>query len=346
MSGSVTTMSVGSGLRPGGLFRAVSILIWAGAGLVLAGCGKSDGGAGPASPGDKTGPSTSPGAQIKSITGRKPVVVATTGMIGDLVRQVAGDAVDLTVLMGPKVDPHTYRPTKSDIGALGKADLIVCNGLHLEGKMGEVLDGMAKSRAVLTLGDVVPAERLRKPAGEPHPDPHIWFDASLWSTCVDPVAGALGKLLPERASDFAGKAAAYRKALAELHEWAGKELATIDPSRRVLVTAHDAFEYFAAAYNLEVHALQGVSTETDFGPADVQRLGDLLVGRKIKAVFPESSVAPSSIEALRRHCEGRGHTVTVGGELFSDALDRSDRPAGTYAGMFRHNVDAIVAALK
>jgi manganese/zinc/iron transport system substrate-binding protein len=273
--------------------------------------------------------------------GRKKVVT-TTGMIADLVRRVAGDTVALQQLMGPGIDPHLYRPKESAIRRLFQADLILYNGLHLEGRMVRLLDKNPKARAVSRL---IPEELLLE--DEEQHDPHIWFDVSLWIHALDAVEQDLVELCPEHAELYHRNAAAYRKELQALHEEVKRDLATVPPGQRVLVTAHDAFRYFGGAYDVEVVGLQGVSTANQAGLRKVQEVVNLLADRKIKAVFVESSVPPDGVNAVVERCRDRGHEVKVADEsLYSDAMDEPGTPAGTYPGMIRHNVQLIVDALK
>jgi len=276
--------------------------------------------------------------------GRIPVVT-TTGMVADLVRNVGGERVAVTALMGPGVDPHLFKASEGDIARLQQARIIFYNGLHLEGRMGDILVKMAREKPTVAVAERIAPERLLV-TEDGVEDPHIWFDVSLWMEAVEVVRDHLTELDPDGRAVYAQNAEAYRAELEELHTYAREQLATIPAERRVLVTAHDAFGYFGRAYDVEVMGLQGVSTAAEYGLADLQRLVDVLVARGIKAVFVESSVPRSSIEALVEGAAARGHTVTIGGELFSDALGPEGTPEGTYVGMLRHNVDTIVAALR
>lgn len=291
-------------------------------------------GCGPSEPSPKA-----PGAKIKA--------VATIGMITDIVREVGGDRVEADGLMAPGVDPHLYKPGEGDVRRLSGADVIFYNGLGLEGKMGELFERMAARKPTVAVTEGLDPKQLRSPPEfEGHADPHVWFDVKLWMHAVGRVEQALAKLDPEHAAEYRSRAEAYLRKLEELDAYARSRIASIPKERRVLVTAHDAFGYFGRAYDIEVAGLQGVSTETDFGPADVKRLADLLTARKVKAIFVESSVPKRSIEAVQAATRAGGHEVAVGGELFSDALGDAGTEAGTYVGMVRHNVDTIVKALK
>jgi manganese/zinc/iron transport system substrate-binding protein len=263
-------------------------------------------------------------------------------MIGDLVQRIAGDAVALTVLMGPGVDPHLYEPKESDRTRMREADLILFNGLHLEGKMTDTLAKNPKAKAV---GEAVPRERLLEESGQP--DPHVWFDVSLWIFALDATEKHLSALLPGQGETFKQNAAAYRKELQELHAEVGREIASVPAGQRMLVTAHDAFRYFGRAYGIEVRGLQGVSTAANPNLKEVEELVSIVVNRKIKALFPESSVPDDGIKKVMEQCAGRGHQVRLAnGQLFSDAMGEPGTPGGTYPGMVRSNVRLIVDSLK
>ena len=281
-----------------------------------------------------------------STTTNLPHVVCTTGMVADIARNVALDHARVTAIMGEGVDPHLYKPNPSDVHQLSEAAIIFYNGLHLEGKMGEIFEQVSKARPVVAVGEHIDHAQLMTPIGaQGAHDPHIWFDVSLWAQTIDPVRDALAKLDPAHAAEFAVNADTYRARLATLHAEAKDAIARIPEGSRVLVTAHDAFGYFARAYGLEVHAIQGISTESEAALKDINDLVDLLVSRNVPAVFVESSVPPRNIEALVEGCRARGHSVRIGGSLFSDAMGAPGTPEGTYEGMVRHNVKTIVEGL-
>ncbi len=279
--------------------------------------------------------------------GGKLVVTTTIGMITDVTREIAGEHAEVRGLMGPGVDPHLYKATQGDLAKLSDADLILYNGLHLEGKMADVLVQMAQRVRTVQVTDEIPQDLLREPpefAGQY--DPHVWFDVKLWSMAAERIAKALAEADPAHADEYRSNAEAYVAELEQLDAYAREQIATIPKEQRVLVTAHDAFGYFGRAYDIEVMGLQGISTAAEYGLQDLTRMVDVIVERNIKAVFVESSVSPKSIEALVRGVEDKGGTVKVGGELFSDAMGEAGSPEGTYIGMVRHNVDTIVEALK
>jgi manganese/zinc/iron transport system substrate-binding protein len=251
----------------------------------------------------------------------------------------------VTSLMGPGVDPHLYKASEGDISKLNNALLIFYNGLNLEGRMSDILVKLARKKPTIAVSEKI-SEDLILDDYQGHADPHIWFDVALLIKAVEVVRDVLIEADPSRRAAYERNAAEYRKRLEELHSWAKAELAQIPKEQRVLVTAHDAFSYFGNAYEIEVVGLQGISTDAEYGLADIQRLVTLLVERKIKAVFVESSVPKRSIEAVVQGSNARGHQVVIGGELYSDAMGEEGTPEGTYIGMFRHNVLTIAKALK
>ena len=282
----------------------------------------------------------------KTYAGSYPInVVATTGMVADLVRNVGGDKVKVTQLMGEGVDPHLYKASPGDVNTLNGADAIFYSGLHLEGKMSDVLVRMARKKPTFAVTEYIPEDRVLENT-EGGFDPHLWFDASLWREAAGVVRDALKAFDPKHAGEYQSRSDAYQADLSKLHDEAKSRLATIPKDRRVLVTAHDAFRYFGRAYDVEVKGIQGISTESEAGVKEVNQLVNFLVERKVKAVFVESSVSDKNVRALLEGCKARGHTVVIGGELFSDAMGKDGTPQGTYVGMIRHNVGTIVNALK
>ena len=274
-------------------------------------------------------------------------VVATTGMVGDLVRNVGGSHVEVTDLMGPGVDPHLYKARESDVMRLAEADVIFYSGLHLEAQLGDVFEQMGDQVTTIAITRDLPRELLI-PLGEDTAgyDPHVWFDVELWAMTIDTVRDALIEIDPDNADDYTANAAAYATELGELDTYVQEQAASIPVEHRVLITAHDAFGYFAQAYGFEVHGVQGVSTVTEASTADIQDLADFITERQIPAIFVESSVSPRTIQALQEAVESRGHEVAIGGSLFSDAMGDSGTTEGTYVGMVRYNIDTIAGALK
>ena len=274
-------------------------------------------------------------------------VVCTTGMVADLARNIGGDRIAVVGMMGPGVDPHYYKASQGDLAKLTGADLILFNGLFLEGKMENIFAKMARSKQVLAVAEKIPEERLlRPPEFEGNFDPHIWFDVSLWAQTIEPVVARLSALDPDGASVYRQNGTRYRARLDSLHQWVVEQVERLPEASRVLITAHDAFGYFGRAYGVVVIGLQGISTVADYGVNDVIRLVDLIVEREVKAIFVESSVPVRSIEAVREGCLGRGFQVKIGGTLYSDAMGAADSGADTYVGMVESNVNTMVGALQ
>lgn len=273
--------------------------------------------------------------------------VATIGMIADIVKAVGGENVEVSALMGAGVDPHLYKANESDIRKLSEAEIVFYNGLNLEGKMGDILVRMARKKPAIAVTELIDEKLLREPPEmEGHHDPHVWFDVSLWKKAVERVASGLGEADPANKAAYATRAETFAKELDKLHAWCKTEIASIPKDQRVLITAHDAFGYFGRAYDMEVKAIQGISTESEASLKEINELVDLIAKQKIKAVFVESSVPKKNIEALVEGCKAKGHALVIGGELFSDAMGEAGTPEGTYTGMVRHNVNTIVKALK
>jgi manganese/zinc/iron transport system substrate-binding protein len=274
-------------------------------------------------------------------------VVATTGMITDIVRRVAGDRVALTGLMGPGIDPHLYKASAGDVTTLARADIIFYNGLHLEAAMGEVLEEMGSRIRTVAVTAAIDRRRLLAPAEFAGAyDPHVWFDVSMWMSAVQTVARTLAAEDTAHAATYREQARVYIAELDSLHRWVEARVAEIPEQTRVLITAHDAFNYFGRAYGLEVRGLQGISTVTEAGTGDVQRLAELIVRRRIPAIFVETSVPRRTVEAVQSAARSRGIDVAIGNPLFSDAMGDPNTPEGTYPGMIRHNVNTIVDALR
>ena len=270
-------------------------------------------------------------------------------MLTDLVSQIGGDDVTVTGLMGPGVDPHLYQAGAGDVTTLSGADLIVCNGLHLEGKMGDVLKNVEnKGISTVYVADSLPAESILtfENEGAAAQDPHIWFDVENWKKAATAVEKALAEKDPEHAAHYKERTQTYLHQLDETNEYVKKRSAEIPENSRILVTAHDAFQYFSRAYGFQVRGLQGVSTASEAGTRDMADLVQFITDHKIKAIFVESSVPHKTIEAVQEACRAKGWNVVVGGELYSDSLDTTTHPAGTYIGMIKANIDTIVDALK
>ena len=286
------------------------------------------------------------GTERGDLSTRQINVVATTGMIGDAVKNIGGERVSVISLMGPGVDPHLYKASEGDVSRMSDADIIFYNGLHLEGKMTEIFERMHDLVPTVAVAEGVDAARLEKtPQFAGNYDPHIWFDVALWMGAVTHVRDGLVELDSANAAIYRQNAKAYLAKLQELDNYVKTRAETVPPEMRVLVTAHDAFHYFGKAYGFEVRGLQGISTAMETGTADVQNLADFIVARRIPAMFVETSVPPRFIEALQAAVQHKGFDVKIGGNLFSDAMGNPGTPEGEYTGMVRHNIDTIARAL-
>ncbi|SHH41931.1 metal ABC transporter solute-binding protein, Zn/Mn family [Cognatishimia maritima] len=273
-------------------------------------------------------------------------VVATTGMIADAVRQVGGDLVDVRGLMGPGVDPHAYRQTRTDIVAMTRADLVLWHGLYLEAQMEDFFHDLEGKRRVIAVAEGLPKEVLKGHDDYADKfDPHVWMDPELWAQVVTEVRDTLIETRPEDAAIFEANAAAHLEEISRLSEYAQTAMVTVPEEARVLLTAHDAFGYFGTAYGFEVLGIQGISTQSEAGLNRISELVDMLVERKVAAVFVESSVSDRSIRALIEGAAAKGHDVKIGGELFSDAMGIEGTYEGTYVGMIDHNITTIASAL-
>lgn len=273
-------------------------------------------------------------------------LVATTGMIADAARQIGGDAVTVKALMGPGVDPHSYRQTRSDIVAMTRADLVLWHGLYLEAQMQEFFHDLERKRAVVAVAEGLPKDLLRGHDSYADKfDPHVWMTPALWKLVVVEIQQALTAARPDAAEVFAVNAAAHLAELDRLIAYGADVLAQVPAENRVLVTAHDAFGYFGRDYGFEVLGIQGISTQSEAGLNRIGLLVDLLVERGIEAVFVESSVSDRSIRALVEGAAAQGHKVAIGGELFSDAMGADATYEGTYLGMLDHNLTTISNAL-
>lgn len=273
-------------------------------------------------------------------------VVVTTSMIGDAVEQVAGDRAEVVALMGPGVDPHAYRQTRSDIANLVAADLVLWHGLYLEAQMEDFLLDLAERKPVVAVGEGVEADQLLSHDDyDGRFDPHVWMDPDLWPQVVLTVRDSLIELDPEGEAAYRENADSHLAEIEELAAYASEVLGSVPENQRVLVSAHDAFNYFGDAYGFEVVGIQGISTEAEAGLRRIEELVDLIVEREISAVFVESSVSDRNIRALIEGAAARGHDLSIGGQLFSDAMGQPDSYEGTYIGMIDHNATSIARAL-
>jgi len=286
------------------------------------------------------------GPDPQEIAGRKINVVATIGQVADVVDNIAGDRAELEGLMGPGIDPHLYRASEGDVVSLAEADIVFYNGLHLEAKMADVFEKMRGSvTTVAVTSEIDRNELLAPPEFEGAYDPHVWFDVSKWMSVTEVIRDALVELDPEHAAVYEDNADAYLAELEELDSYVEEQALRVPEDQRVVITAHDAFNYFGDAYDFEVRGLQGISTATETGTADLSSLADFIVEREIPSIFVETSVPQRFIEALREAVAARGFDVNIGGSIYSDAMGDAGTPEGTYIGMVRHNIDTIVAGL-
>jgi manganese/zinc/iron transport system substrate-binding protein len=275
-------------------------------------------------------------------------VTTTTNFITDTAAEIGGQRTTVVPLMGPGVDPHLYRASAGDVDALRDADLILYNGLELEGKMEDVLAELSRRQPAVAVAEGVPEDRLLDAgAGIPGEyDPHIWFDVRLWRHVAETIRDALIEVDPQGRAEYESNAGRYLDELDALDEEVRERLAEIPRERRVLVTSHDAFRYLGRAYDVDVEAIQGISTQAEASTADIERVARMISGRGIRSVFVESSVPRQTIDAVLAAAARRGHQAAVGGELLSDAAGEPGTPEGTYVGMLRHNVDRLVEGLR
>jgi len=282
----------------------------------------------------------------QDLSQRKINVVTTTGMVADAVKNIGGERVDVIALMGPGVDPHLYKASEGDVNRMQNADVIFYNGLHLEGKMSEIFERMTSRKPTVAIAEKIEKQfLLTPPEFKGNYDPHIWFDVNLWMKAIPIIAETLIELDSLNHQEYLKNYKAYLEKLKELHTYVMQRADEVPSDQRALITAHDAFNYFGHAYGFEVRGLQGISTASEAGTADVQNLAQFILDKKIPAIFVESSVPPRSIEALQAAVRSRNFNVEIGGNLFSDAMGDEGTPQGTYLGMVRHNINTIVDAL-
>lgn len=274
-------------------------------------------------------------------------VVTTTNILADLVTQIGGDNISLQSLMGAGVDPHLYKASEGDVTKLYNADIVFYSGLHLEGKLVDIFEKMKSKKNTVSVGEGLPKDQLISSENfGGNYDPHVWFNVQFFKIFADIVTEELSKADSENADTYAANNKKYQKELDELEVDLKNTISTLPKEKRILVTAHDAFNYFGNAYGFEVVGLQGISTATEAGVKDVQELSKFIIDNKVKAIFIESSVPRRTIEALQAAVISKGHEVEIGGSLYSDALGNPGTEEGTYVGMFKYNVNTIVNALK
>jgi manganese/zinc/iron transport system substrate-binding protein len=319
-------------------WRLLSLIVIA----LACGCGQSR-----ATPG-KTGTSAASTTKMREVSPGSPIqVTVTVGMVADLVRNVGGPRVAVKQICGSGVDPHLYKATRDDVLAIRRADIVFYSGLMLEGKMSDTLVKEARSRPVIAITEAIDESLLLEPddfAG--HFDPHVWMDVSIWSKCIDVIVNELSTIDPAGAELYRKNGQAYQSELAKLHQYGLSAIASIPKESRVLVTSHDAFNYFGRAYGLEVLGVQGISTESEAGLQRINDLVALLVNRNVRSVFIESSVSSDNIEALVEGARSKGSEVKiVDKELFSDAMGEAGSYEGTYIGMLDHNITTVCNGL-
>jgi len=269
-------------------------------------------------------------------------ILATTGMVADMIQQIVGDSATVEALMHAGVDPHLYKASQGDLRKILDADYLFYNGVHLEGKLASILQKQARVKPVIAVGDSL--QNLIA-IGDNVYDPHIWFDVLLWKQATAHAAVQLATLDSVNSDYYQANAHTYMRQLDSLDAWVHRRIGSIPPNQRILITAHDAFSYFGRAYGIKVRGLQGISTLSEFGLQDVSNLVDFIVTHQIPAVFVESSVSDRSLKAVLAGVHQRGGRVQIGGNLFSDAMGAPDTPEGTYIGMVKYNVNTIVKAL-
>ncbi|MFC6100963.1 metal ABC transporter solute-binding protein, Zn/Mn family [Olivibacter domesticus] len=274
-------------------------------------------------------------------------IVTTTGILADAVKNIVKDSAYVQTIMGAGVDPHVYKASQGDLEKFLQADLIIYGGLHLEGKLTEVLNKLGRTRPVLGVGDELPKALVRTDSSfATAVDPHIWFDIKIWAEVVDLIAKKIISLDKKHANFYKANASSYIETLLLLDKEVKNMISAIPVHKRVMITAHDAFNYFGSAYNIEVMGLQGISTTAEFGLRDVSKLVTFILERQINAIFLETSVSDRAIKAVIAGVNEKGGKLLIGGNLFSDAMGASGTPEGTYIGMVKHNVNTIVKALK
>ncbi len=283
-----------------------------------------------------------------TVVGDRPYrITATVGMVGDIAEQVAGNRAEVNVIIGPGVDPHLYTPTRDDVVSFKDADIIFYTGLLLEGRMIDTLTAVGRTKPVYAVTDLIDRNYLIEAHGQF--DPHVWMDVSAWSQAVEVVSRSLAEFDPDSTDYYERNAQRYRQQLDKLHQYGLRHTATIPGARGdhkpLMVTSHDAFNYFGKAYGLDVRGVQGLSTESEAGLKRVNDLIDLIVKTRTAAVFVETTVSQQNIQALIEGARARGHEVEIGGELFSDAMGAEGTYEGTYVGMLDHNLTTATQAL-
>ncbi len=275
----------------------------------------------------------------------KKTIVCSTSIIRDCVQEIVGPEFKVISLMGPNIDPHSYKPRPSDIEKLITAEMIVYNGFHLEGKMPAVFEKLKSNHEVIAVSDFYD-KKIAINADAHSKDPHIWFHVSAWTDALEEVKNKLRENYPKNRAEFDENFRNWKKKCTDLERFWKKKITQIPTNQRVLITSHDAFHYFGKAFNIKVRALQGVSTVQEANPRDLIKLIDFVVKNKIKSIFIESSVNPKTIERVLAGAKAKGATIKIGGMLYSDALGAENSGANTYLKMIQHNTSQIYYGLK
>jgi manganese/zinc/iron transport system substrate-binding protein len=279
-------------------------------------------------------------------------IVATTTQAADLARILTDgvSGVEITGLMGPGVDPHLYQPTEADIAAMNAADMVIYSGLHLEGQFDAVFTALGEQNVLIyslaqpvkEAGFIIGGFTLSEELADVD-DPHFWFDPRNWELTTTDLAQTLGEIDPEHAETYAANAEAYAAQLEALYEWADAGMGSAPEGQRHLVTSHDAFQYFGAAFGWKMKAIQGISTEDEAGVGDIQGVVDFVIENEIPVLFVESSIPPDTIEAVIEAIRAEGGTAREGvREMYSDAMGEPDSFGGTYVGMLAENVYTVL----
>ena len=282
----------------------------------------------------------------KHTENEKIKIVTTTSMLHDVVKNITKEHAKVESLMGSGVDPHLYKAAHNDLEKLSNADIIIFNGLHLEGKMVDILKKLSRTKVVINASTPLPDSILRFPDSPETPDPHIWFSIPIWSKSIKYISNSIIKVIPNKNSELTENTTEYLKKLIALDSITRKQINSIPSKQKLLITAHDAFGYFGDEYKIEVMGLQGLSTVSQAGLKDIEHLVDVIIERRIKAIFVESSISKKQLEVVIESCNEQGHKLKIGGVLFSDAMGAPNTPEGTYIGMVKHNVNTIAQALK
>jgi manganese/zinc/iron transport system substrate-binding protein len=284
-------------------------------------------------------------ANLSKNINEKPKIVVTTNILGDLIQNVTGKNFEIQVLMGAGTDPHSYKARQSDLKKLYEADIIIYGGLHLEGKMQDVFGKLSKKKKVIESGALV-NNNLLIPLDNTLYDPHIWFDVNIWIELTKELSNSLIKFYPEHTKDIKEYTKDYLKQLEDLNNYIENRIAEIPDNQKILITSHDAFQYFGKAYHIKVRGLQGISTAGDYGLRNIIDLTNYIIENNVKAIFAETSVSSQSLEAVFQGCKSRGHQIQLISDLYSDSLGNKKSSEGTYIGMMKANIDKITKALK